>query len=158
MSGRFDISFCHNRLAIAAGVLTAKGVSDLVAVGVTHLLTFRRYPWSLPGIIPDFHFPIVCPQIVLLWNPVEDDGEPKPFEWFERSLRFAMSALAIPGTRVCCHCYEGSNRSPSTALAILLAQGLGFEQALSLVLAARSQAKICYREDARGAVMKLGYG
>jgi hypothetical protein len=68
-----------------------------------------------------------------LFNPAADDGQPKPVDWFQRSLRFAMPILARPGWIVYVHCYDGINRGPSTAYAILRAQGLSPWQARLLI-------------------------
>jgi len=149
------LSWCHNRLAIGSSreadeESAASLVQKFHDAGVTHLINCRRNQVHAKSLD-------VLNGVVILWNPVEDDGQPKPPEWFGRSIDFALGALANPHHRVCVSCCNGDNRAPSTALAILLAQGLTFDEALRLVLKARPEAEVCYRQDALTTVRLLGY-
>lgn len=154
------LTWCHNRLAIANACDAAGAVlSDpnevaavLGAAGITHLISCRRYPEFM-----GLYTVQVLSGIVCLWNPIEDDGEPKPTHWFASSIDFALHALANPRHRVAVCCYHGSNRAPSTALAVLLAQGLPYDTAIKLVRDARPEAELRYANDARAAVKELGY-
>jgi len=42
--------------------------------------------------------PLAAPHgIDVLWNPTDDDFEPKPAELFERGVKFALAAWTNPG-------------------------------------------------------------
>lgn len=151
------ITWCHNRLAIgnaANGDIRPEATSTVLdtlhEAGVTHLINCRRDP----EYVRDLQ---VLRGVGVLWNPTDDDGEPKPVEWFAKSIDFALIALATPYKKVCVCCYNGNNRAPSTALAILMAQGLKREDALELILNERPTAEILYSRDAERAVKELGY-
>ena len=143
------LTWCHNRLAI--GSEDGCGVEALEEAGVTHLVNCRRAPVRFAGTSS------YAAWLAVLWNPAEDDGRPKPAEWFARSIEFALGALAGPQYRVCVCCCHGNNRAPSTALAILMAQGLAFDEAFGLVRLARPDAEARYAQDALAAVKVLGY-
>ena len=147
------ITWCHNRLAIGSSS-NLDNSFDIWCQSevdrITHVVNCRRDP--------DYNRTLeVVKGLVVLWNPIEDDGEFKPSQWFGASVDFALGALASPRHRVCVVCCDGSNRAPSTVLAILLAQGLSFDDALTLVLKARPEAELLYRRDAEAAVKALGY-
>jgi protein-tyrosine phosphatase len=93
--------------------------------------------------------------LAYLNNPTADDWTVKPVEWFQASLDFAMPALQNPKARIYAHCREGISRGPSTALAILLAQGMGYDEALALIYRKRLDSRVTYRVEAREAVAKL---
>lgn len=142
------ITWCNDRLAIADIQDYEAVVDAFLESGITHVLSCRR---RNPASFQILH------GIVVFINPTEDDGLPKAPEWFGKSIHFALGALALPRNRVCVCCCNGNNRAPSTALAILMAQGLAFDVALDIILATRSGAEIRYRQDARTAVKLLGY-
>jgi len=59
-----------------------------------------------------------------LWNDGgPDNGAPKPAAWFQASIRFAFAALTRPKRILYVHCFNGINRGPSSAYAILRALG-----------------------------------
>ena len=155
------LTWCHNRLAIASScngdepILrnSAEVAEVLNAAGVTHLIVLRQDPGFMGGVVTVE----VLHGITALWNPIDDDGWPKPALWFARSIDFALHALANPHHKVAVCCYHGNNRAPSTALAILMAQGLRSEDALELILNERPTAEILYSEDAKKAVKELRY-
>ena len=97
------------------------------------------------------------PNISYLWNGVRDDGIPKPTIWFQKSLDFALSALASPRHKVYAHCLAGRNRGPSTAFAIMLALGWLPQDARDLIKKNRPVAGIAYAADAERAIKELGY-
>lgn len=155
------LTWCHNRLAIASSCNGAEPIlrnsaevaAVLNAAGVSHLIVLRQDPGFMGGVVTVE----VLHGITALWNPINDDGQPKPAIWFARSIDFALHALANPRHKVAVCCYHGNNRAPSTALAILMAQGLRSEDALKLILNERPTAEILYSEDAKLAVKELRY-
>lgn len=144
------LTWCHNRLAIGSVPDANADLSAWAEDGITHVVNCRRDPNYQRTLE-------VLRGVVVLWNPVDDDGEPKPPEWFQKSIDFALNALASPRHKVCVCCCEGNNRSPSTALAILMAQGLSYEQAANMVQKARPGCQMRYSMDVEVAIKALGY-
>ncbi len=143
-----NFNFITSRLATGGGPATPEDVAELVAVGITHMIDCREKadPVSL--------------DILCLYNPTPDDGQPKPVEWFQRSIEFALSALNNPKNRVYAHCHSGINRGPSTAYAILRAwAGIYHEDARMLIVKRRpiDLIGIRYAGDADKALVVLGY-
>ncbi len=75
--------------------------------------------------------------IQVLWNPTEDDFQPKPLGFFDRSVAFALAAFEDPAARLYVHCAAGMHRAPLTCAAILCALGYEFPTALELIRARR---------------------
>ena len=143
-----DFDFITPRLATGAALSGPADVEALQQAGVTHVIDCRAEFNDAPLLGPNFQY---------LWNGVPDDGQPKPASWFQRSIQFALPALALPHVRVYAHCAAGVNRGPSTAYAIMLAEGWIGDAAAALIEQKRPQAKIGYRADADAAIPVLGY-
>ncbi len=78
--------------------------------------------------------PLAKPHgIVVCWNPVDDDFEPKPPEVFERGVEFALEALQEPEAKLFIHCAAGVHRAPMMALALLGVRGSTVEDAMDLI-------------------------
>lgn len=75
--------------------------------------------------------------IGVLWNPIEDDFQPKSPEVFQRGVDFALEALDQPGTKLFVHCAAGVHRAPMMTLAILCSLSWKLEDALRLIEARR---------------------
>src|SRR6185312_17273946 len=71
--------------------------------------------------------------LTALWNPTDDDFTPKPPEFFERSVRFALEALADERAQLYIHCAAGIHRAPITTAAVLCGLGFELEEALSII-------------------------
>jgi protein-tyrosine phosphatase len=76
--------------------------------------------------------------VEVLWNPTEDDFQPKPPEFFRESTQFALKALDGGDGRVYIHCAAGVHRGPITAAAVLCALGYSLEDAIALIQARRN--------------------
>ena len=145
-----DYSFVTGRLATGGGITTDQDVQALVKAGVTHIIDCRL----------DFDDSVLLrthPSLSYLWNGTADDGQPKPPEWFGKSIAFALDALSHPKANVYVHCKAGVNRGPSTTYAILRAFGMAGQLAESLIRKARPQVGLAYKNDANKAVAILGY-
>ena len=117
----FNFDAVTDRLLVGSRPTCVADIEKLRAQSVSHILDVCMTDDSslLPGAMA-----AALGISGYLFNPAPDDGQPKPVEWFQRSLRFAMPLLAQPGWILYVHCYDGVNRGPSTAYAILRAQGL----------------------------------
>ncbi len=116
-------------LALGEGIWTPERMQTLVRRGFTHILSvqddFDERPLAEPWGIE------VC------WNPVADDFQPKPPEFFQRAIAFAREALALVTHRLYVHCAAGVHRGPLAALAILADGGMDLDDALALIQARR---------------------
>ena len=71
--------------------------------------------------------------IEVLWNPTDDDFEPKPAALFERGVDFAQAALERNDAKLFIHCAAGVHRAPMMALAVLGSMGWRLEKAMELI-------------------------
>lgn len=145
-----DYNFVNHRLATGGAITDDNDVQGLIKAGITHIINCRAE-------FDDASLLAKYPQIQYLWNGVHDDGKPKPVDWFEKSITFALIALSQPGNKVYAHCFAGVNRGPSTAYAILRALGLNDVEAEGMIRVNRPIALIHYRKDADAAITALKY-
>ena len=73
----------------------------------------------------------------MLWNPIDDDFQPKPPEIFQAGVDFALRALDEEGTKLYIHCAAGVHRAPMMALAVLASLGWTLGDAMQLIEAKR---------------------
>lgn len=127
-----DFSWITDRLAIGEGIWTAERMARIASLGFTHIVDLQTEFDDTPLAEPF--------GIEVLWNPTDDDFEPKDFEFFRRSTEFALAALNSFGNRVYVHCAAGVHRGPMTAAAILCAMGFDAQQAIETIQARRPAA------------------
>jgi len=145
-----DFNFVTLRLGTGAAINGPDDVEILASAGFTNVID------CIAG-ADDTPLFAAHPSIMVLYNGVDDDGQPKPVEWFQKSIEFALDALAKPFAKVYAHCAAGVNRGPSTAYAILLALGLSPQEAEDQIRKNRPQVGLLYKGDAEKAVLSLGY-
>ena len=75
--------------------------------------------------------------VQVLWNPTDDDFQPKPAALLDAGVQFAQKALASPENKIYIHCAAGVHRAPMMTLALLRAQGWALEDALETVQSLR---------------------
>ena len=123
---RMDISWLDERIAVGGGIWNSDGkMAELKAVGITHIIDMQ----------------IECDDtelgeahgITVLWNPTDDDFEPKPAALFRRGVDFALKAFEGSDAKVFIHCAAGIHRAPMMALAVLGAMGWKLEDARELI-------------------------
>lgn len=121
-----DISWLDERIAVGGAIWQSEGkMADLKALGITHIIDMQ----------------IECDDtelgeahgIKVLWNPTDDDFEPKPAELFRRGVDFALKAFEESDAKVFIHCAAGIHRAPMMALAVLGAMGWKLEDARELI-------------------------
>ncbi|MGH9475141.1 MAG: protein-tyrosine phosphatase family protein [Terriglobales bacterium] len=117
------------RLAVGGGLWTLEAMAELSRRGFTHIVDVQA----------EFDDTELASEVGLevLWNPVEDDGQPKPAVFFDRAVAFAARALSDPLAQVYVHCAAGIHRGPLAAAAILCALGFRPEDAMSLIVTRR---------------------
>ena len=149
--GRPDLDFTklNERLYTGGAILCVEDMHLLLREGITHVLDARSEANS-------FRLAATYPGITYLANGTDDDGvHPKPAEWFDKAVRFALAAFQTPGAKLYSHCAAGVNRGPSLAYAILRGIGYSKDEAYKLIKSKRPVAWIDYRDDADLALRQL---
>jgi protein-tyrosine phosphatase len=120
-----DITWVTDRIAVGGGIWVEERMAELARAGVTHVidmqLEFDDTPLGLRT------------GVEVLWNPVDDDFQPKDPEIFERGVSFALEALGDVEAKLFVHCAAGIHRAPMMALAVLCATGYPLEEAKRLI-------------------------
>jgi protein-tyrosine phosphatase len=129
-----DLDWITNRIAVGGGIWMNANMIEVVRLGVTHIIDMQI----------EFNDTTLAEPygIEVLWNPVDDDFQPKPAELFQRGVEFAMSALDREDSRLFIHCAAGVHRAPMMALALLRAMGWGLEDAKQLLVRRRPVADL----------------
>ena len=124
-----DVSWVTGRVAVGGGIWTAENMAQVARAGITHILDMQ---------IEFDDTPLAAPHgIAVLWNPIDDDFQPKSADVFQRGVDFALEALDREGTKLFVHCAAGVHRAPMMTLAILCSLGWTLADALQLIEARR---------------------
>ncbi len=120
-----DLSWVTGRIAVGGGIWTDDQMRELLTHGVTHIIDMQ---------VEFDDSEIAAPYGVrVLWNPTDDDFQPKTPELFQRGVDFALEALDRPDTKLYIHCAAGVHRAPMMALAVLRVLGYSLEDATNLL-------------------------
>jgi protein-tyrosine phosphatase len=120
-----DLSWVTERIGVGGGIWNDQNMEELVELGFTHIIDMQ---------IEFDDRPLAEPYAVeVLYNPTDDDFEPKAPDLFQRGVEFALSALDAPGTKVYIHCAAGVHRAPMMTLALLRVMGWKLEDAMDLI-------------------------
>jgi len=120
-----DMSWVNGRIAVGGGIWTAENMAQVARAGVTHILDMQIEFDDTPLALPH--------GIKVLWNPIDDDFQPKSPEVFQRGVDFALQALDEEGTKLFVHCAAGVHRAPMMTLAILCSLSWKLADALQLI-------------------------
>jgi len=124
-----DMSWVTSRIAVGGGIWNAENMAQVARAGVTHVIDMQ---------IEFDDTPLAEPHgISVLWNPIDDDFQPKSADVFQRGVDFALEALDEAETKVFIHCAAGIHRAPMMTLAILCSLGWKVGDALQLIEARR---------------------
>jgi protein-tyrosine phosphatase len=124
-----DMSWVTGRIAVGGGIWNAENMAQVARAGVTHVIDMQIEFDDTP--LAERH------GISVLWNPIDDDFQPKSADVFQRGVDFALEALDEEGTKVFIHCAAGIHRAPMMTLAILCSLGWNVGDALQLIEARR---------------------
>jgi Dual specificity phosphatase, catalytic domain len=127
-----DMTWVTGRIAVGGGIWNADNMAAVAGAGITHIIDMQIEFDDTALAVPH--------GIEVLWNPIDDDFQPKPAAVFQRGVDFAIEALDQPGTKVFIHCAAGVHRAPMMALALLCALGWKVSDALRLIETRRPQA------------------
>ena len=124
-----DLTWVTGRIAVGGGIWNAENMAAVMRAGVTHIIDMQL-EFDDTEVAKPF-------EIEVLWNPIDDDFQPKAPEVFERGVGFAGRALDGDGHRLLVHCAAGVHRAPMMTLAILGALGWKLQDAMDLIEARR---------------------
>ena len=121
-----DMTWVTERIAVGGGIWTNDTLADVARRGVTHIIDMQ---------IEFDDTPLAEPHgIQVLWNPTDDDFQPKGAETFRRAVKFALEALnGGNGNRVFIHCAAGVHRAPMMTLAVLRVLGFPLPEAMEMI-------------------------
>jgi len=120
-----DMTWLTDRMAVGGGIWNARHMAEVAAAGVTHIIDMQ---------IEFDDTDLARPHgITVLWNPIDDDFQPKPPEVFQRGVDFALAALERDGSKLFIHCAAGVHRAPMMALAILCSLNWELDDAIDLI-------------------------
>jgi protein-tyrosine phosphatase len=120
-----DMTWITDRIAVGGGIWNEDQMDELVQAGITHIIDMQ---------IEFDDTELARPYgVKVLWNPVDDDFQPKPPEVFRKGVEFATDALEQPDSKLYIHCAAGVHRAPMMALAVLRSQGYSLDKASVLI-------------------------
>jgi protein-tyrosine phosphatase len=120
-----DITWITDRIAVGGGIWNAENMMDVARAGITHVIDMQIEFDDTPLALPH--------GIDVLWNPIDDDFQPKTPDVFERGVAFALAALDEPGSKVFIHCAAGVHRAPMMTLAVMCSMGWAVGDAMQLI-------------------------
>jgi len=124
-----DITWVTGRIAVGGGIWNEENMVQVARAGVTHIIDMQ---------IEFDDTRLAEPHgIEVLWNPVDDDFQPKAVKVFRRGVDFANQALDEDGTKLFIHCAAGVHRAPMMALAVLCSLGWTLRDGIKLIEARR---------------------
>ena len=128
-SSRMDLTWITGRVALGGGIWTAEHMAEISCTGITHIIDMQ---------IEFDDTPLAEPfGIDVLWNPTDDDFQPKEPELFQRGVEFALQALERGDAKVFIHCAAGVHRAAMMMLALLGSQGWDLEDAMQTISSKR---------------------
>lgn len=120
-----DMTWLTGRIAVGGGIWTDAKMAEVARAGITHIIDMQ---------VEFDDTPLAEPYgIDVLWNPVDDDFQPKPPEVFQAGADFALAGLEPAGTKLFIHCAAGVHRAPMMALALLCVLGWSLDDAMALI-------------------------
>jgi protein-tyrosine phosphatase len=120
-----DITWLTEQIAVGGGIWTSDNMAKVAKAGITHIIDMQIEFDDTP--LAEEH------GIAVLWNPTDDDFEPKPPALFERGVEFANEALEEPAAKLFIHCAAGVHRAPMMALALLGSLGWKTHDAMDMI-------------------------
>jgi protein-tyrosine phosphatase len=120
-----DMTWVTERIALGGGIWTADKMAAVAKAGITHIIDMQ-IEFDDTGLAEPL-------GIEVLWNPIDDDFQPKPPEILQRGVDFAIQALGGNETRLFIHCAAGVHRAPMMTLAVLCSIGWTQEEAQNLI-------------------------
>lgn len=124
-----DMTWVTGRIAVGGAIWSAENMAAVARAGITHIIDMQSEFDDTP--LAGVH------GIEVLWNPADDDFQPKPPELFQRGVDFAQQALDDEEARLFIHCAAGVHRAPMMTLAVLCSQGWDLQTAMQTISSRR---------------------
>ena len=124
-----DMSWVTDQIAVGGGIWVAENMEKVKDAGITHVIDMQ-IEFDDTNLAKPF-------GIEVLWNPIDDDFQPKPAAVFKRGVEFGLEALKNPESKVYVHCAAGVHRAPMMTLALLRAMGHDLETAKEMIQSRR---------------------
>jgi len=124
-----DITWVTGRIALGGGIWTSANMAEVARAGITDIIDMQIEFDDTP--LAEVH------GIQVLWNPTDDDFQPKSPELFQRGVDFALEALDDEDAKVFIHCAAGVHRAAMMTLAVLGSQGWDLEDAIQTISSRR---------------------
>jgi protein-tyrosine phosphatase len=124
-----EFTWVTGRIAVGGGIWNAGNMAEVARAGVTHIVDMQVEFDDTELAKPH--------EIRVLWNPIDDDFQPKAGDVFQRGVDFALRALDQADTKLLIHCAAGVHRAPMMALAVLCSLSWKLDQAMELIAARR---------------------
>lgn len=119
------MTWVTDRIAVGGGIWMAENMAEVAQAGVTHVIDMQ---------IEFDDSALAEPHgVQVLWNPIDDDFQPKPPEIFQRGVEFALDALDESASKLFIHCAAGVHRAPMMTLAVLCSLGWKLRDARRLI-------------------------
>ena len=125
-----DITWITEQIGVGGGIWNADNMAKVAAEGITHVIDMQ-IEFDDRDLVPP-HDPD-GPNVQVLWNPTDDDFQPKSASLLRLGVEFAEKALQNPGAKLFIHCAAGVHRAPMMALAVLGAMGWNLQDARHLI-------------------------
>ncbi len=120
-----DMTWVTDRIAVGGGIWHEEKMIEVVRAGVTHIVDMQ---------IEFDDTKLAEPYgVKVLWNPTDDDYQPKPGALLRRGVDFSLEALEDPEAKVFIHCAAGVHRAPMMTLAVLCAMGWPLQDAIEII-------------------------
>jgi protein-tyrosine phosphatase len=124
-----DLTWITSRVALGGGIWTSEHMAEVARAGVTHVIDMQ---------IEFDDTPLAEPfGIQVLWNPTDDDFQPKEPELLLRGVDFAEQALEDENAKLFIHCAAGVHRAAMMTLAVLCSQGWDLDKAMETISSRR---------------------
>jgi len=129
VSSTMDLTWITSRVALGGGIWTSEHMAEVARAGITHVIDMQ---------IEFDDTPLAEPfGIHVLWNPTDDDFQPKDPELLQRGVDFAQLALEDEKAKIFIHCAAGVHRAAMMTLAVLCSQGWDLNQAMETISSRR---------------------
>jgi protein-tyrosine phosphatase len=124
-----DMTWMTDRIAVGGGIWNSDNMAAVAQAGITHIIDMQIEfdDTALAGPL----------GIKVLWNPVDDDFQPKPPQVFQRGVEFAQEALHDGNSKLFIHCAAGIHRAPMMTLALLCSLGWKLDTAIEEIASKR---------------------
>ena len=129
VSSTMDLTWITSRVALGGGIWTAEHMAEVARADITHVIDMQ---------IEFDDTPLAEPfGLQVLWNPTDDDFQPKNPELLQRGVDFAERALEDENAKLFIHCAAGVHRAAMMTLAVLCSQGWDLDQAMETISSRR---------------------